>query len=183
MPGARVSEGERITLRTVEAEDSAFCQRASANPEIRVPLGAPLQRRGEMDGIIEGAGDAFLVCLDDDAAGPGSPGEEGTTPIGWVGTEDSGGQRPELVYWLVPEQQGQGYGREMLTLAIDHVFATDSHPAVGASVSGFNDASRGLLESLGFEEEGCLRNYTFVDGEYVDSYKYGLLREEWRKRE
>ena len=179
MPGAVVRKGERITLRTVEAEDDAFCQRAVANPDLRVPLGTSLRRRGEMDEIREAPGVGFLACLDD-GAGPGSPGEAETTPIGWVGTKGDGPRRPELAYWLVPEHHGRGYGREMLGLAIDYVFATNSHPAVGASVYGFNDASRGLLESLGFQEEGCRRKYGFVDGEYVDSYTYGLLREEWR---
>lgn len=182
MSGARVSEGERVTLRTVEPEDDAFCQRAVANPELRVPLGTSLRRRGEMDEIREAPGVGLLACLDDGAV-PGSPAEDETTRIGWVGTEGDGPRRPELVYWLVPEHHGAGYGREMLALAIDYVFATNSHPAVGASVYGFNDASRGLLESLGFEEEGCRRNYGFVDGEYVDSYTYGLLREEWRTGE
>lgn len=180
MPGARVREAERVTLRTVEPEDDAFCQRAAANPELRVPLGTSLRGRDEMNEIRDAPGIGLLACLDDDGAGPGSPAEDETTPIGWVGTKGDGPGRPELAYWLVPEHHGAGYGREMLTLAIDHVFATNSHPAVGASVYGFNDASRGLLESLGFEEEGCLRNYGFIDGEYVDSYKYGLLRTEWR---
>lgn len=178
MPGARVSEGDRLTLRTVEEEDDAFCQRAAANPELRVPLGTSLRARREMNEIREAPGVGLLACLED-GAGPGTPAQDETTPIGWVGTKNDGPRRPELVYWLVPEHQGAGYGREMLTLAIDYVFATNNHPAVGASVYGFNDDSRGLLESLGFEEEGCLRNYGFIDGEYVDSYQYGLLREEW----
>lgn len=178
MPGARVSQGERVTLRTVESEDAAFCQRASANPEIRVPLGTPLRRRGEMDAIIDADGDQFLVCLDSDDAGPGTPDDE-TTPIGWVGIEEMSYRRPELVYWLAPEHHGEGYGKEMVSLAIDYVFATYNHPAVGAGAYDFNDASRGLLESLGFEEEGRIRRDRFIDGEYVDSVKYGLLREEW----
>ncbi|MFW5896020.1 MAG: GNAT family N-acetyltransferase [archaeon] len=179
MPGATVSRGDRVTLRTVETEDAAFCQRASANPEIRVPLGTPLRRRGEMDEIIDGEGDAVLACLDD-GAGPGSPADDETTPIGWVGIEEASYRRPEFVYWLLPEHHGEGYGREMLALAIDYAFATYDHPAVGAGAYDFNDASRGLLESLGFEEEGRIRRDRFIDGEYVDSVNYGLLREDWR---
>ena len=180
MPGAKVSDGERVTLRTVEEEDRAFCQRASANPEIRVPLGTPLRRRGEMDDILEGESDGFLACLDADDAGPGDPDADETTPIGWVGIEDASYRRPEFAYWLVPEHQGEGYAREMLALAVDYAFTTYDHPAVGAGAYGFNEASRGLLESLGFEEEGRIRRDRFIDGEYVDTVKYGLLREDWR---
>nr|WP_256548157.1 hypothetical protein [Natronosalvus rutilus] len=42
MPGARITSGERVTLRTVEREDVPFLQRAFANPEIRYPIGNPL---------------------------------------------------------------------------------------------------------------------------------------------
>lgn len=176
-------EGERVTFRTVEEEDAAFCQRASANPEIRVPLGTPLRSRGDMDVITEsGEGDQFLVCLDSDDAGPGTPDEDETTPIGWVGVEEMSYRRPELAYWLVPEHHGEGYGREMVALAIDYTFTTYDHPAVGAGAYASNDASRGLLESLGFEQEGRTRRDRFVGGEYVDTVEYGLLRETWRKQ-
>ncbi len=53
-------------------------------------------------------------------------------------------------------------------------------PAVGAQAFKFNDASRGLLESLGFAEAGR-RKYMFVDGEHRDMVQYGLLRGEWRE--
>jgi len=37
--------------------------------------------------------------------------------------------------------------------------------------------------SLGFTEEGRIRKDRFIDGEYVDTVQYGLLRREWRERE
>jgi ribosomal-protein-alanine N-acetyltransferase len=179
MPGASVSRGERVTLRTVEEEDRAFCQRASANPEIRIPIGNPLRSRTELGDVAESEGDQFLVCLDD--AGPGSPDESALTRVGWVGVEDMSYRRPELSYWLAPEFHGEGYGGEAVALAVDYAFATYDHPAVGARAYEFNDGSRGLLESLGFEQEGRVRRDRFIDGEYVDTIHYGLLREEWRE--
>ena len=203
MPGAVVSEGERVTLRTVEEEDRAFCQRASANPEIRVGIGNPVRSRAELGDVAEKEdGDQFLVCLDDEAAGLGSPDEEQTTRIGWVGvdesrrlssanqnSESSGNvddvsyRRPDLAYWLATEFHGEGYGTEAVALLVDYTFATYDHPAVGAIAYDFNDASRGLLESLGFEEEGRIRRDRFIDGAYVDTVHYGLLREEWTSAE
>jgi RimJ/RimL family protein N-acetyltransferase len=61
------------------------------------------------------------------------------------------------------------------------VFRTYDYPAVDAVAHDFNEASRGLLGSLGFEEEGTIRRDRFIDGEYVDTYHYGLLREDWRE--
>ncbi len=57
----------------------------------------------------------------------------------------------------------------------------DSHPVHGVSAGAYdyNEASRGLLESLGFRQEARLRNAWYVDGEYRDGIQYGLLRREW----
>jgi RimJ/RimL family protein N-acetyltransferase len=180
MPGAIVSKGEDVTLRTVEEEDRAFCQRASANPEIRVPIGNPVRSRSELGDVTEkDDGDQFLVCLDDEDVCRGSPDEDETTRIGWVGVDDVSYRRPDLSYWLAPEFQGEGYGTEAVALLIEYTFATYDHPAVGAIAYDFNDASRELLASLGFEEEGRIRRDWFIDGEYVDTIHYGLLREDW----
>lgn len=180
MPGAVVSEGERVTLRTVEGEDRAFCQRAFANPQIRVPIGNPVRSRTELDDIAEKEdGDQFLVCLDGEDAGPAAADEESLDRIGWVGVDDVSYRRPELGFWLAPEFHGEGYGKEAVAMVVDYTFATYDHPAVGAIAYDCNDASRGLLESLGFDEEGRIRRDRFIDGEYVDTIYYGLLRENW----
>ena len=189
MPGARITSGERVTLRTLEREDLPFLQRAYANPELRYPLGTPLKNREGLEEWIDDDGaDRFLVCLDggagEDVPLPsseepprGEPVEE-TTPVGAVFVEDADWRRPELVYWLAPGVHGEGYGREAVSLVVDYVFRTYDAPAVGASAYDFNDASRGLLESLGFSEEGRIRKDRFIRGEHRDTIKYGLLREE-----
>ncbi|QLG61334.1 GNAT family N-acetyltransferase [Halorarum salinum] len=194
MPGARVASGERITLRTVESEDVPFLQRAFANPGIRYPIGNPVRNREGIDVADDDAGsDDFLVCLDGVDAGPGRPDEDDVRRLGAVHVADADWRRPDLGYWLVPEVHGEGHGSEAVSLLVDHVFRTYDHPAVGAVAYDhpavgavaydFNDASRGLLESLGFAEEGRIRKDRFVDGEYVDTVQYGLLRREWRERE
>ncbi|WP_440006622.1 GNAT family N-acetyltransferase [Halomicrococcus sp. SG-WS-1] len=182
MPGARITSGERVTLRTVESEDVSFLQRASANPEIRYPLGNPLRNREQIDVSDEKGTDQFLVCLDEDDAGPGRPDEDDVTRIGQVSVSDADWKRPELGYWFVPDVHGGGYGTESVSLVVEYVFREYDTPAVGAGAYDCNDASRGLLESLGFTEEGRRRKFMFVDGEYRDMVQYGLLRREWRER-
>ncbi|SEO46317.1 Protein N-acetyltransferase, RimJ/RimL family [Halogranum amylolyticum] len=183
MPGARVASGDRVTLRTVEAEDVPFLQRAGANPEIRYPLGNPLRNREQYEISDERtAPDGFLVCLE----GEGTPEllgddfeDHDLRRIGQVSVADAHYKRPELGYWLVPEVHGEGYGTESVALAVDYVFRQYDTPAVGAGAFDHNDASRRLLESLGFVEEGRRRKFMFVDGAYRDMVQYGLLREEW----
>jgi ribosomal-protein-alanine N-acetyltransferase len=181
MPGARIASGDRVTLRTEETEDVPFLQRARANPELRHPIGNPVTNQEQMGVPAERpSSDHLLVCLDDESAGPGQPAEDETERIGRVGVVDAHYKRPELGYFLVPEAQGEGYGREMLELAIDYTFGQYDTPVVSAKAFGFNEASRGLLESLGFEEEGRLRKYMFVDGAHRDMVFYGLLGETWQ---
>ncbi|WP_224268320.1 GNAT family N-acetyltransferase [Haloprofundus salinisoli] len=179
MPGALVARGERVTVRTFETEDVPFLQRSHANPEIRYPMGTPLKSQAELEPWTDDETDRLVVCLDDEDAHPGDADANHVTPLGVVAVEDADWRRPELTYWLVPEAHGEGYGKEAVSLAIDYVFRSYAHPAVGACAYESNDASRGLLESLGFDEEGRTRMAYFVDGEYVDTIQYGLLRREW----
>ncbi|WP_049898377.1 GNAT family N-acetyltransferase [Halococcus agarilyticus] len=182
MPGARVTSGERVTLRTVESEDVPFLQR-SVEPEIRYPLGNPVRNREGYEVTGEDGTDRFLVCLEGSDTDPGQPDDGDVRRIGNVNVTDIDYKRPELGYWLVPEVHGEGYGKEAVSLAVEYAFRQYDTPAVGAEAYDYNDASRGLLESLGFTEEGRRRKFMFVDGEHRDMLQYGLLREEWRERD
>jgi RimJ/RimL family protein N-acetyltransferase len=176
MPGALVSAGERVALRTLETEDVGFVQRIRTNPELRYPMGNPVATRGELeDGDPDG--DNFLVTAEADPV-PGQPGEVAER-LGMVHIDEADWRRPELGYWVAAEHQGEGYGREAVSLGIDYAFATYDHPGVEARVYDSNDASIGLLESLGFEREGRLRDRRFVDGAYRDILWYGLMRADW----
>jgi RimJ/RimL family protein N-acetyltransferase len=172
MPGSAVVRGDSVTLRTVERDDAAFVQRSSTDPEIRVPLGVRFPRNeAEVESFVEESiegedGLSMLVC-------------DGETPAGIVGAKDTNRERPELVFWLVPDYQGRGYGSAAVSLLVDYLFRTFSIAGVTARAFETNRASIGLLESLGFQREGRLRNQRFVDGDHVDVVLYGLLREEW----
>lgn len=183
MPGPLVTTDDRVALRTAEDADRPFLQRGVANAALRRPMGSPVMNRDEFDDYVEGTDDRdwFVVCLDEDDAGPGYPADGDTRRIGSVVVDSMSYKRPELAYWLVPDAQGKGHGKRAVSLTIDYVFGQYDTPAVGASAFAFNDASRGLLESLGFTEEGRRRKYMFVDGEHRDMVHYGLLREEWRE--
>jgi RimJ/RimL family protein N-acetyltransferase len=40
-----------------------------------------------------------------------------------------------------------------------------------------------VLEKNGFKQEGHLRQHAFKNDQYEDVFIYGLLREEWEKRD
>jgi ribosomal-protein-alanine N-acetyltransferase len=182
MPGSRIASGERVTLRTAEKEDAPFLQRAHANPELRYPLGWEIKGRDEIAADIEndlGHDELFLVCLDDEGAGAGPPDEGDAQRIGAVVATTPDQFRVGIGFWLIPTVQGEGYGTEAVSLVLDHLFRVNPAPAVYAKVLPHNEASRGLLESLGFTQEGRARKEAFWEGEYQDSIMYSILREEW----
>lgn len=181
MPGARVASGQRVTLRTAGREDVPLFARQN-NPALRLPTGNPVTTQAHIEEWIQDPGDAtvLVVCLDGDGAGPGPVADDETDRIGAVSVADHGHKRPELSYFVLPEYQGEGYGTEAVALLVDLVFQEYHHPAVGAETFPDNEASRELLESLGFTQEGRIRDHLFWNGQYRDQLKYGLRREEWQ---
>jgi RimJ/RimL family protein N-acetyltransferase len=67
--------------------------------------------------------------------------------------------------------------RLALHTVTDDGYAVDDRGLHRVTARGFetNDASRRVLEKVGFEREGTLRDHYYVDGEYVDAHVYGLL--------
>ena len=84
-----------------------------------------------------------------------------------------------LMYWVLPEYQGNGYVTEATELTLDYAFEERRLAKVFAHVLVPNEGSWHVLEKLGFQRGGRQRKESFVDGERVDSYRYGLLAEEW----
>jgi RimJ/RimL family protein N-acetyltransferase len=184
MPGPVVERGDRVTFRTVERSDAAFQQRATTDPRVRHLLGMSehhtdeearelIERRSEGDSTL-----SFVVCLDEPDTPAGHRDEE-TTPMGMVHAHGIDGDRAHLAYWLLPEFHSECYGREAAKLLVDAVFRDTAVHSVSAGAFAHNDASRRLLESLGFTLERRKREAAYVDGEYRDFVDYGLLRREW----
>lgn len=185
MPGALVAQGDRVTLRTSGREDLHLHDRQN-NPQLRIPMGSPVSTLPDLEQFIEDGFDDYtplVICLDDDGAGPGAPDEADVQRIGIAAVEDRGSQRPELAYFILPEYHRDGFGKEAVSLSVDIAFQEHHHPALEAKTFPDNEASRGLLESLGFIQEGRIRNHTYWDGQYRDMILYGILREEWHDQD
>jgi RimJ/RimL family protein N-acetyltransferase len=95
---------------------------------------------------------------------------------------DLGNRRAEIGYILGRAYWGKGYATEALTALIEYVFQTFSLHRIEADVDPRNAASIRLLERLGFQREGYLRERWLVGGETQDALFYGLLRREWESR-
>ena len=185
MPGPVVVSGDEVALRTVEREDAEFLQRSCTDPRIRYSLGSIHYRTlaQQEEGIGHWAEDdsnaVFVACVDGADAPDDDAGEERATPIGSFSARHVDGERAWLAYWLVPEFHGEGYGREMAELGVDYLFENYGIHGVSAGAYEFNDASRGLLEAMGFSQVARRRESRYIDGDYYDEIQYDVLRREW----
>jgi RimJ/RimL family protein N-acetyltransferase len=74
-----------------------------------------------------------------------------------------------------------GYGTEAFSMWIDYLFTHLDVVRLGISTWSGNERMIRLARKIGMVEEGRIRKARMVRGEYFDSVKMGLLREEWEQ--
>ncbi len=86
----------------------------------------------------------------------------------------------EISYFLREEEAQKGYMKEALKALIAHLFETENLTCVAARCFAPNVASQHLLESLGFRQEGLIRQCVKGYNDTIfDDCLYSLLREDW----
>jgi len=174
MPGPAFLAGDRVELRTIEEEDLAFLQEGVNDSSVWRSIGLQMP----VNGSQEQAFFEEVVCADDQVNLLVTVDGERAGTVGLTPRADET-HAAELGYWMDADFRQQGYGREAAGLVTDYGFRQRGLHRVSARVFAFNDASRALLESLGFTHEGVHREAVFVDGEYWDTHWYGVLADEW----
>lgn len=183
MPGPIFLQGDKATLRPVEEEDIGFIQQCMNDPRVWRPaldINPMNYYQGSefFENVISASGSVHcLVCDDNNPMGVISLRGSQYGP-----DETARSRAAELAYWFAPEYHGQGYGTDAAIQMIQYAFDDKNLRRVAASVGSFNDASIGLLETLGFKHEGTLREAAWYRGEYHDMLWYGLLRDEWQPK-
>lgn len=86
----------------------------------------------------------------------------------------------ELAYWITPDEWGNGYATSASRLLLDYTFDELGLHRIEASTFASNEASKRVLEKLGFTEEGSARKAARIQGEWVDRLQYGILESEWK---
>lgn len=167
-----VIETPRLILRPRRLDDAAALHATHADPDIMrywsgPPHASVAQTRADFD-RRDPAWRAWAITLKGD-----------DTAIGVVAAgEKRQGSVTELGYILARSHWGSGIAREAVSAVIDRVFA-EGQRKVFADTDPDNVASRGLLERLGFRQEGYLRAEWETHIGVRDTTIYGLLRDEW----
>ena len=167
-------ETQRLILRKPGNQDvDDYLEFVNSEFVLRYNAMAPVSR--------EKAEKQFAIAPDDGSVLAVELKETGKI-IGMIYTqEDSlryGINSKEISYFLRQEQAQKGYMKEALSAWISHLFETEDLACIASRCFAPNIASRRLLESLGFQQEGlirqCVRGYHDI---IFDDCLYSLFRE------
>ena len=92
---------------------------------------------------------------------------------------EAAGHVAELGYWLAEAQWGKGYGFEAARAVTAHAFAVAGHERLVASYHLGNEASRRILDRLGFRVTHHARAFSQGSGGKVATAVLELTRPEW----
>ena len=85
----------------------------------------------------------------------------------------------DIGYELDPEQWGQGYATEAVQAILSYGFEMLELHRVWAFCLALNKPSWRVMERLGMQREGVLKQNARLNGRWVDTYVYALLEEAW----
>lgn len=170
LPGSTFLQGDSVFLKTVEEGDLDFLRDNANDADIRRSMtgNGPVSTSRLRSLVFDDEDYHFVICTTD-------------TPVGYVslhGISDVDGTGT-LSYWICPDHWGNGYATEAIELVVEYAFSQLRLHKVRADVRDFSDASKCVLEKVGFVHEGVLRESRYVDGEHWDRYRFGILEDEW----
>lgn len=101
--------------------------------------------------------------------------------IGWCGLKiiDSRFQEAELGYALQCQYWGQGYVTEAASALLAYGFTQLCLHRIFATCDPCNIGSVRVLEKVGMQREGHLRQHKWCKGVWRDSLIYAVLEDEW----
>jgi [ribosomal protein S5]-alanine N-acetyltransferase len=165
-------------LRAFIEDDLPFLDRLCTDPEVLGEFEWPgftdpraRRRRWERDGYISGDFSAVAIVRQDG------------TVVG-IATWKPRGFPPGVAYEIgvamAPEHRGQGFGTAAQDLLVEYLLDHTTANRIEALTNDANIGEQKALERLGFRQEGLMRGRSFLQGKYVGTLVYGLLREDRR---
>ncbi len=85
----------------------------------------------------------------------------------------------EIGYGIAETHHNQGIATAAVQLLVEKVFNETKLRKLMAFVHDKNCASRRVLEKLGFQQEGFLREHYIINGQAENEILYCLLKHEW----
>lgn len=180
MPGPTFIECDRLDLKPAAEEDISFLQKGVNHPKVRryiTLFRTPFTEERYRDELWPAENDSDGISL---LAVP-NEGELKNEPVGSVQLypmQKNDGYA-NFAIWFHPKAWGNGYALEAGAYFVEYGFQQLRLHRISASTMKQNRAANRLCERLGFVHEGTTREAWFLNGEYADVERYGLLTDEW----
>ncbi|WP_303800809.1 GNAT family N-acetyltransferase [Alicyclobacillus macrosporangiidus] len=169
-------ETDRLLLRPVTAADAPSVQRLAGHPDIaRTTLNIPHP-------YPDGAAEAWIQAANEAE-------RAGTQYVRVMVRKDSGAlvgcvalgvaqrhHRAELAYWVGRPWWNLGYASEAARRMVQFAFTDLGLHRVWAAAMPHNPASMRVMEKIGMQREGLLRQHAFKDGHFIDLVYYGIVK-------
>jgi UDP-4-amino-4,6-dideoxy-N-acetyl-beta-L-altrosamine N-acetyltransferase len=108
--------------------------------------------------------------------------EEQGTPCGFVNFTVSDDSRNAVWGFYAAPHAPKGAGRRMGQTALGYAFGPSGFHKISGEALAHNEKSIRFHLSLGFHQEGVLRDHFFDSGQYYDVVCLGLLSSEWLRQ-
>jgi len=182
LPAPQRIETERLVLRPLTTQDSEAVYRIFSNPEVTRFLElTPLEVVEEGTALID-----YFNGMFDRRSGVrwGIESKADGSLIGTCGfhSAELRHMMAELSYDLAREHWGKGLVPEAARAMLRHGFGTMGLNRIQAHVLPEALPSARVLEKLGFQREGVLRESGYWKGRFWDRVAFSLLKREWQAR-
>jgi RimJ/RimL family protein N-acetyltransferase len=167
-----------VRLRPFDEADLSCFDRWADDPDYS-PLewhgfssAEPWRRRWQEDRLLGASPYCLVVAAVEDSSFVGW--------VDWRQCDRSGPGVWEIGVLIDPECRGRGAGTAAQRLLVDYLFSTTPCHRVWAGTEVANIAEQRALERVGLVREGCARGAHYRNGEWRDSYVYGITRDDWQ---
>lgn len=99
--------------------------------------------------------------------------------VGFARLAFAGVKAAKLGYAIRVDRWGKGYATDAARRMIEFGFADLGLHRISAAIGPDNAASIAVVDKLGMQYEGRLRDHVFTNGHWRDSLLYSVLEEEW----
>jgi ribosomal-protein-alanine N-acetyltransferase len=176
--------GSRVRLREVGPEDAVATMAWAADPEFfRYLAFEPVFDQAAEEEFLRGV----------QAQSRARPRIQYHLGVVWLATDELVGmarlgitsaehREGDIGYGVRPDRAGQGIATEAAGLLLDLGFETLSLHRIFAYHHPDNRASERVMQKLGMQREGRLRENMFEHGAWRDSVVHSVLEHEWRSR-
>jgi RimJ/RimL family protein N-acetyltransferase len=169
--------GEKVYLRPIELEDSKFLSKSESDPIVRESLflALPVSLMNEQQKVeqyIKSKDTIVLIIVEKETNKP--VGQTAFFRIDYI-------SRAAIFYIAIldPTHWLKGFGSEATQLMVDYAFTTLNLNRIQLHVCAENAPAIKIYQRVGFIKEGVLRQAMFRNGNYVDFWVMGILRNDW----